>query len=184
MSDFDDLFETPTRGKAEATRGKKGLPRVGTVYVPEAPEAAPGSPGKPGATRGSLGVGATGTHTVNGRGKAEASQKKDNSGLREERDFLRYQLAEWSTKAEHRKHVMAPHAGAYQAAYSVLQDASMAAGLPPREDTEVRARLFVLYEQLRKKSAELYPHKQAVAEAERMVKEVKRVIKIINEELA
>lgn len=73
--------------------------------------------------------------------------------------------------------------GAFLAAHEKAADVAAFYGPPPRECPMARARVLEAYEVRRKASMAAHPYRQAVAEAERVVKGISARIKEINTEL-
>jgi hypothetical protein len=123
---------------------------------------------------------------MTGKRAAEAdgeSKKKDGTALRAERDLLRLQLADWNKSLELRLAALAPYAGAFAAAHEEASYWVQQNGTPPYEERALGAAFLSLVRDRETASRKAHPYRLAVAEAERVVKETKRLIRIINEEL-
>jgi hypothetical protein len=180
---MSDLFGGATCRKPVAHPSQNRLRQVRRPKPPVAPVAATGPVAKL-----TEPVAATGTVRLVVEGSAgpvcpSQSKKKDGAKLRAERDLLRMQLADWNQSLDLRRRALAPMQGAFVAAHETAAWEAERAGPPPRECSNVRARVLAAYEKRRHAGMAAHPYRLAVAEAERAVRAIKALITEITEEL-
>lgn len=177
-----DLFNWQPDAKTPQPDANPTLRQVRRPKQPDAPDA----PGNPTQMSGIPDASRCGRRVVVPRARKasqpQASQKRDGKEIRAERDLLRSQLADWNETLEARLKALAPHQGAFNAAHEMAVEFAQEHGPPPYAG-DLSAEFQALVHARQEYSRVAHPYRLAAAEAERVVKEIKRHIRICNEEL-